>query len=146
MQKSVTQMDQQEKKLLRVRVLMSQTKDVAGDFAKTYGVCLVLKGADTVVTDGESVYINQIGNPGMATAGSGDVLTGLTAGLRGQMSNDFEASQIAVHLHAMAGDIAKEKLTEYSMTARDILDLLPQAFANYAAECSRTAHAEDARD
>lgn len=106
--------------------------ETAADFAGTHGVVLVLKGMNTVVTDGERVYTNLTGNSGMATAGSGDVLTGLTAGLRGQGLSDFEAAQLAVYLHALAGDIAREKLTEYSMTARDMLDLLPQAFAHHA--------------
>lgn len=106
--------------------------ETAADFAKTYGLCLVLKGMNTVVTDGQRIYTNRTGNPGMATAGSGDVLTGLTAGLRGQGLSDFEAAQLAVYLHGLAGDIAKRNLTEYAMTARDILGLLPQAFAEHA--------------
>ena len=105
--------------------------ETAADFARAHGVTLVLKGMNTVVTDGEHVYINLTGNPGMATAGSGDVLTGLMAGLWGQGLSDFTAAQLAVYLHALAGDIAREKLTEYSMTARDMLDLLPQAFAHH---------------
>ncbi len=112
--------------------VQSARTDTAADFAEEYGIILVLKGANTVVTNGESVYINQTGNAGMATAGSGDVLAGLTAGLRGQGLGDFDAARLAVYLHGLAGDAAKSNLTEYSMTARDILDLLPQAFAKHA--------------
>ncbi len=126
--------------------VQSSRAETAADFAKTHGVCLVLKGMNTVVTDGERVYTNSTGNPGMATAGSGDVLTGLTAGLWGQALGNFEAAQLAVYLHATAGDIAREELTEYSMTACDILDLLPQAFVNYATECSHITRVEDSRD
>ena len=112
--------------------VQSNRAETASDFARTYGVVLVLKGMNTVVTDGERVYTNRTGNPGMATAGSGDVLTGLTAGLRGQGLSDFDAAQLAVYLHALAGDIAKQENTEYAMTARDILNLLPRAFAHHA--------------
>ncbi len=117
--------------------VQSGRTDTAADFAEEYGIILVLKGANTVVTDGKSVYVNQTGNSGMATAGSGDVLTGLTAGLRGQGLSDFEAARLAVYLHGLAGDVAKCNLTEYAMTAHDILDLLPQAFAKHATgECA----------
>ena len=108
--------------------------DTAADFAREYGIILVLKGANTVVTNGESIYINQTGNAGMATAGAGDVLTGLTAALRGQGLSDLEAAQLAVYLHGLAGDAAKSSLTEYSMTARDILNFLPQAFMKHTKE------------
>ncbi len=106
--------------------------DTAADFAAKYGVILVLKGANTVVTDGRNIYINKTGNAGMATAGAGDVLTGLTAGLLGQGMSDFEAACLASQLHGLAGDAAKCDLTEYAMTARDIMDFLPQAFAKHA--------------
>ncbi len=115
------------------------TKDVqkdrmktAVDFASQYGVCLVLKGMNTVVTDGNFVYVNKSGNSGMATAGAGDVLTGMTAGLRAQGMNDFESAQLAVYLHGLAGDIAANKLGMHSVTALDILKFIPQAFIEFA--------------
>jgi len=89
----------------------------------------VLKGAGTVVTDGRRVYVNDTGNPGMATGGSGDVLTGLAAGLLGQGLAPFEAACLAVRTHGRAGDLAAAKLGEVSLTASDLLDHLPAAIA-----------------
>lgn len=89
-------------------------------------VC-VLKGEGTVVTDGRRAYVNETGNPGMATGGSGDVLTGLTAALIGQGLRAFEAACLAVWCHGRAGDLAAEELGEVSMIASDLLDYLPAA-------------------
>ncbi len=89
---------------------------------------VVLKGAGTVVTDGEKVYINKTGNPGMATAGSGDVLTGIITALLGQGLSDFDAAVLGVYIHGLAGDIAAEKLGQISLIATDIAQALPDAF------------------
>jgi ADP-dependent NAD(P)H-hydrate dehydratase len=89
---------------------------------------VALKGAGTVVTDGRHVYVNTTGNPGMATAGSGDVLTGLTAALVGQGMGRLDATILGVYLHGMAGDIASNRLGQISLMATDILDALPEAF------------------
>jgi len=88
---------------------------------------VVLKGAGTVVTDGESFYINETGNPGMATGGAGDVLTGLTAALMGQGLPPFAAACLAAWAHGRAGDLAAAALGEASVTAADLLDHLPAA-------------------
>lgn len=100
----------------------------ARDFAKEYGVTLVLKGADSLVAcpDGR-VYVNTVSNSGMATAGSGDVLAGIIAGLAAQGASLEDAACVGVHLHTLAGGIAKEKLGEYGMTAVDILNAVPLA-------------------
>jgi len=91
---------------------------------------LVLKGHETIITDGEQLALNTTGNPGMATGGSGDVLTGMIAGLLAQQfASVFEAVRLAVHLHGLAGDIAAEQLGEASVTATAILDAIPKAFA-----------------
>ncbi len=90
-------------------------------------VVCALKGAGTVVTDGRRVFVNATGNPGLATGGSGDVLTGLTAALLAQGMEPFDAASLAVHLHGLAGDLAAEKLTQASLIATDLLDFLPQA-------------------
>ena len=96
--------------------------------AQAENLIVVLKGAGTVVTDGNKVYINTTGNPGMATGGSGDVLTGVIAALLGQRLAAFEAAQLGVYIHGMAGDIACEQNGEIGMIAGDIVDALPDAF------------------
>jgi NAD(P)H-hydrate epimerase len=96
--------------------------------AKRTGCSVVLKGAGTVVTDGEKIYTNTTGNPGMATAGSGDVLTGIIAGLAGQGLNNFDAAVLGVYVHGLAGDIAAEQAGQVSMIATDIIDSLGKAF------------------
>lgn len=96
--------------------------------ASATGAVVALKGAGTVVTDGQRVYVNATGNPGMATAGSGDVLTGLIAALMGQGLDNFEATVLGVYLHGLAGDIAAERLGPVSLTATDLIDALPETF------------------
>jgi ADP-dependent NAD(P)H-hydrate dehydratase len=92
---------------------------------------VVLKGAGTVVTDGEKVYVNNTGNPGMATAGSGDVLTGVITALLGQGLTDFDAAVLGVYIHGLAGDIAAEKTGQVSLIATDIAQALTDAFVRY---------------
>jgi NAD(P)H-hydrate epimerase len=89
---------------------------------------VVLKGAGTVVTDGEKVYVNKTGNSGMATAGSGDVLTGVITALVGQGLSCFDAAVLGVYIHGLAGDIAAEKRGQISLIATDIADALGDAF------------------
>jgi len=102
-------------------------KEQAIMLAEKTGCTVVLKGARTVVADSEKVYVNTTGNAGMATAGSGDVLTGVIAAIAGQGLCDFDAAQLGVYVHGMAGDIAGEKYGEISMTAKEILKKLPKA-------------------
>jgi hydroxyethylthiazole kinase-like uncharacterized protein yjeF len=95
----------------------------AKKYAKQENIVCVLKDARTVVTGGNgSVYLNQSGNNGMATAGSGDVLTGIIAGLLAQGMNSLGAATLGVYIHGLAGDIAASKLGAYSMIADDIID------------------------
>ena len=89
---------------------------------------LVLKGHETIVTDGERFYLNNTGNPGMATGGTGDVLTGLIAALIAQGLPPFEASQLGVYIHGKAGDLAAEHKGQVSLIASDLIDYLPMAF------------------
>ena len=93
---------------------------------------VLLKGAGTVVTDGQRRYVNDTGNPGMATGGSGDVLTGLIAGLALQLDDLFLAVCLAVRLHGRAGDLAAAALTEPSMTAADLIEFIPEAMKEAA--------------
>jgi NAD(P)H-hydrate epimerase len=89
---------------------------------------IVLKGHRTVITDGKRAALNSTGNPGMATGGSGDVLTGLVTALLCQGLEPFAAARLAVHLHGVAGDLAAEKLGQVSLTSFDLVDFLPAAF------------------
>ncbi len=93
-----------------------------------YTPTVVLKGAGTVVTDGQRMYTNRTGNPGMATGGSGDVLTGIIGALIGQGMDIFEAALAGVYVHGLAGDLAAKKLGQISLIATDLIDALPQAF------------------
>ena len=95
---------------------------------------LVLKGDKTIVADYKKVYVNRTGNTGMATAGVGDVLTGIIVSLIGQGLGVFDASQLGVYIHGLAGDIAAKKKGELSMIASDIIDCLPDAFIKYKKE------------
>jgi NAD(P)H-hydrate epimerase len=94
---------------------------------------VVLKGHRTVVSDGRRVAINATGNPGMATGGAGDCLTGVIAALAAQGLSAWDAARLGVHVHGLAGDLAASRLGQVSMTATDIVDCLPQAFQQVAA-------------
>jgi ADP-dependent NAD(P)H-hydrate dehydratase / NAD(P)H-hydrate epimerase len=100
----------------------TQKVERARSFAKEHAVTLVLKGAPTIIAskDGD-VYINPTGNPGMATAGSGDVLAGVIAGLLAQGASALDAALCGVYLHGMAGDTARENVGEYGLIATDML-------------------------
>ncbi len=103
--------------------------ELARQFAEEYGVTLVLKGSPTVIASkAGKVFVNVHGNPGMATAGSGDVLTGIIAALLGQKLSPVEAAICGVYLHSVAGDIAMESKGMYSLIASDIIEFLPNAF------------------
>lgn len=97
-------------------------------FAARSGVVLLLKGANTLVTDGRRVYRNTTGNPGMATGGSGDVLTGVVAALVAQGLSAFDAAALGAWVHGRAGDLAAARLGQTALTATDVIDHLPAAF------------------
>lgn len=101
-------------------------KDIALSFAREYNIVLVLKGHETVVAkpDGE-FYVNSTGNPGMATGGTGDVLTGIIASFIGQGMDPFKAAIAGVYLHGQAGDIAVKEKGVLSLIATDLLNKLP---------------------
>jgi len=113
---------------LETSAVQARRQELAQRFAQTHRVILVLKGAGTVVTDGQRVYVNTTGNPGMATGGTGDVLGGLIAALLGQGMEAFAAAQLGVYLHGRAGDLARDRLGEASLIAADLLEYLPAAF------------------
>lgn len=89
---------------------------------------VVLKGHRTIVTDGNQYSLNTTGNPGMATGGTGDCLTGIIVALSGQGLDPFEAARFGAHVHGLAGDLAAAQMGQISMTARDLIEFLPQAF------------------
>jgi NAD(P)H-hydrate epimerase len=117
--------------------VQASREELAQRYAQEHGCVVVLKGHRTVVSDGQRCYCNDTGNPGMATGGSGDVLTGLIAALLAQGYAAFEAAQLGVYLHGLAGDIARDHKSEYALIASDVLDHLPAAFVHYARVCQK---------
>ncbi len=122
-----------------VKNVLADRVGAARDISKKYGIVCLLKGNNTVITDGELTYINKSGNPGMATAGSGDILSGIIGSVLARALppcyDDREIVQnpvlyktaVSAYLHGVAGDVAVEEKGEYSMLARDILEKLPCA-------------------
>jgi NAD(P)H-hydrate epimerase len=114
---------------------------VARKFAREHELIVVLKGHRTLVVqpDGEA-WVNTTGNPGMATGGTGDILTGMVAGMIAQHpKRAFQAALTAVHLHGLAGDVIREKLGEHSLIATDLLTGLPEAFRRTEAAAQEKA-------
>ena len=103
-------------------------EELAEALTKKYKCIVVMKGAGTIVALSETcAYINTTGNPGMATAGSGDVLTGIVASFAGQGMAAEDAARAGVFVHGLAGDLAAEHFGEYGLTASDIADFVPFA-------------------
>jgi NAD(P)H-hydrate epimerase len=111
-----------------VAVVLSNPVESAKAFAREYGVILLLKGASTVVTDGEIAYICERGSAGMATAGSGDVLSGVLTGLLGYMEYSPRTVALGAYLAGAAGELAAEEYTSIAMTAGDTARMLPMAW------------------
>ena len=121
---------------LTIAAVQRDRLNVARSFAREHELIVVLKGSRTLVAQPDgTVWVNTTGNPGMATGGTGDILTGMVAGLVAQNPGRVAAAVIAaVHLHGLAGDVARESMGEYSLVATDLLTALPEAFR-------RTRHA-----
>ena len=121
------------------RLIRQSSQDVqrdrertAKEFATHFGVVVALKGYRTVVADVDGeVYVNDTGNPGMASGGCGDVLTGMIAGLLGQGLSLFDAARLGVYLHGLAGDLAAAKQGQVGLIASDLLDTIPLAIRQY---------------
>lgn len=116
------------------RLMKASTQDVLDDpigfsrrAAEEFGVVAVLKGAVTITSSRDESTINTTGNPGLATAGTGDVLTGFIAGLIGQGLSAYDAASVGVYLHGLSADIAVEDMSEYCLMASDVVDYLPEA-------------------
>ncbi len=111
---------------------MEEAKKKAIEFADKQQCVLVLKGAETLVTDGTRQWKNPTGNPGLATGGSGDVLTGLITAMLAQRLSAYDAAVLAVFLHGLAADIAVTETSQPGLTASDLLDFLENALCEYA--------------
>jgi NAD(P)H-hydrate epimerase len=115
------------KSLFRGKMPEERVAQAAG-LAEHTNTIVVLKGAATVITDGKKVYVNTTGNAGMATAGAGDVLTGVIAAAAGQGLNLFDAAVLGVYIHGLAGDLAVKEKGQVGLIATDIINFLPAAF------------------
>ena len=112
--------------------------NVARSFAREHKLILVLKGDRTIIAgpQGEA-WVNTTGNPGMATGGTGDILTGIVAGMVAQNpQRAFQAVFTAVYLHGLAGDVAEEEMGEHSLVATDLITALPEAFRRLRARAA----------
>ncbi|MGH7192952.1 MAG: NAD(P)H-hydrate dehydratase [Candidatus Saccharimonadales bacterium] len=113
------------------RMTRDEAERRAAELALQCGAVIVLKGHQTLITDGQRQYHNTTGNPGMATGGAGDVLTGVTAALLAQKLPPLDAARLAVHLHGLAGDLAADELGQVSLIASDLPHYLPRAFQQH---------------
>jgi NAD(P)H-hydrate epimerase len=120
-----------------VEEVQSDREGSARKLAALAGAVAALKGAGTVVTDGARVYVNRTGNPGMASGGMGDVLTGIVASLLGQGMDAFQAACLGVYLHGLAGDIAARKVGEAGLLASDVMESIPAAIRRHAGSARR---------
>jgi NAD(P)H-hydrate epimerase len=125
-----------------VPVEQERTERTAELAALAEPLVVVLKGPGTVVSDGRRFYVNTTGNPGMATAGAGDVLTGVIAALLAQKLPAFEAAQLGVFIHGLAGDVARDQNGEIGLIAGDIVDAIPDAFVHAAPNADLTTWTE----
>ncbi len=117
-----------------VNEIQADRSKSASELAKKISAVVVLKGNDTVIADGNTCFVNETGNDGMATAGSGDVLCGVIAALIGQKMPVYDAAVAGTYLHGLAGDIAAGVKGRYSLIASDIIEALPEAFNKYIAK------------
>ncbi len=120
-------------RLLRLSIEQVQSNRIllAKAVAKQFGIIVVLKGANTVVSDGEQVYVNRTGNAGMARGGSGDLLAGIIAGLVAQGYSLMQAAVTGVYIHGACGDVAAKAISETGMTPTDMIKILPRLLSHY---------------
>ncbi|PKM80179.1 MAG: bifunctional ADP-dependent NAD(P)H-hydrate dehydratase/NAD(P)H-hydrate epimerase [Firmicutes bacterium HGW-Firmicutes-14] len=117
---------------IKTEEVQNNRVETASEAAKNWNAVVVLKGHRTVVADpGGAIYINPTGNPGMASGGTGDVLTGIIAGLLGQRLSPLEAAVAGVYFHGLSGDLAAAQKGMISLVAGDLLDYLPQATRDF---------------
>lgn len=115
-----------------IEQVQKNREKTAVETAQRFNCVVVLKGHRTIVADSRGAsYINNTGNPGMASGGVGDVLTGLIAGLAAQGAAPFNAAAAGVYLHGLAGDLAAKEKGEYGLIASDLIDHVPEAILNF---------------
>jgi NAD(P)H-hydrate epimerase len=114
--------------------LQERRNEIGIAFAKKHRCILVVKGPGTLVTDGPHAYENTSGGPELATAGSGDVLTGLIAGLAAQGSSPLKAAMLGVHLHGLCGRFGAERWTKFGLISSDLIRFLPEAIRSLERE------------
>ncbi|HBJ37603.1 MAG TPA: NAD(P)H-hydrate dehydratase [Planctomycetaceae bacterium] len=107
--------------------------EAACEYARSTQSVLLLKGSQTFITDGQSRWFNSTGNPGMASGGSGDCLTGIIASLLGQGHSPWDAARLGAYIHGLAGDLAAEAIGEAGMVASDLIQYLPNAIGRVTA-------------
>ena len=126
--------------------ILSSTVETAYNFAREYGVICLLKDSKTVISDGNEIYLNHSGNAGMASAGMGDLLSGIIGALlaKGQIVSKSEGycedyqpdwllrAAVGAYIHGLAGDFAREEVGEYSLMARDLLAKIPNVISKYS--------------
>ena len=120
-------------RLLKINVeeIQKKREEIAVDFARRHKLTVVLKGFQTVVSTPQGeIYINKSGNPGMATAGMGDILSGMLGALLARGFSPFKAAKAAVYLHGSAGDLAAREKGEEGMIASDVVEKIPEAIKN----------------
>lgn len=112
---------------ISVNEIKENSIELARTFANQYHVILLLKGSTTIVTDGKDTYLVNRGCPGMATAGSGDVLSGILVGMLGYQEATAKIIATGSYLAGVAGELAQEKYTDISMKASDTIEMIPEA-------------------
>jgi ADP-dependent NAD(P)H-hydrate dehydratase / NAD(P)H-hydrate epimerase len=124
---------------MTVSTIQRDRTNVARSFSRDHNLVTVLKGHRTLIAEpGGEVFVNTTGNPGMATGGTGDILTGMTAGFLAQNPDHvIEAVTAAVYLHGAAGDVARDRMGEQSLVATDLIAAFPEAFRNIAEAAKR---------
>lgn len=125
--KAPTVLTPHDREFCRIGGVISEDRPKAAmGLARELGAIVLLKGHETVITDGSICYINHTGNPGMAVGGSGDVLAGIIVSLLGQRIAPLEAAACAAWLHGAAGDICAESIGQYGMLPSDLLKVIPR--------------------
>ena len=113
---------------LTIKEILKRRKSIAQKYAKYYNTTIILKGHHSLVVSGRGeLYVNKTGNPGMATAGSGDVLSGIVGAFLAQGLLAFSAAKYATYIHGLAGDIAAKEKTQMGLIASDIINRIPDA-------------------